>query len=73
MVDLHFYIMSQTSQISPNSIWKRLRNQEIDCDKAIELLVDKRGGLRIDLLAHVTQKPKKVSETAIPSEIAAKP
>ena len=50
MVDLHFYIMSQTSQISPNSIWKRLRNQEIDCDKAIELLVDKRGGLRIDLL-----------------------
>ena len=50
MVDLHFYIMSQISQISPNSIWKRLRNQEIDCDKAIELLVDKRGGLRIDLL-----------------------
>ena len=26
-----------------------------------------------DLDAHVTQKPKKVSETAIPSEIAAKP
>ena len=25
------------------------------------------------LLTHVTQKPKKVSETAIPSEIAAKP
>jgi hypothetical protein len=24
-------------------------------------------------LTHVTQKPKKVSETAIPSEIAAKP
>jgi hypothetical protein len=29
------------------------------------------GGLV--LAAHVTQKPKKVSETAIPSEIAAKP
>ena len=42
--------MSQTSLISPNSIWKRLRNQEIDCDQALELLVDKRGGLRIDLL-----------------------
>jgi hypothetical protein len=26
-----------------------------------------------DLITHVTQKPKKVSETAIPSEIAAKP
>ena len=26
-----------------------------------------------ELLTHVTQKPKKVSETAIPSEIAAKP
>ncbi|MFN6385336.1 MAG: hypothetical protein ACK400_14785, partial [Pseudanabaena sp.] len=26
-----------------------------------------------DLGTHVTQKPKKVSETAIPSEIAAKP
>jgi hypothetical protein len=25
------------------------------------------------LMTHVTQKPKKVSETAIPSEIAAKP
>jgi hypothetical protein len=25
------------------------------------------------LVTHVTQKPKKVSETAIPSEIAAKP
>ena len=25
------------------------------------------------LITHVTQKPKKVSETAIPSEIAAKP
>ncbi len=28
---------------------------------------------RIEELTHVTQKPKKVSETAIPSEIAAKP
>jgi PAS domain S-box-containing protein len=27
----------------------------------------------LDLFTHVTQKPKKVSETAIPSEIAAKP
>jgi hypothetical protein len=26
-----------------------------------------------DFITHVTQKPKKVSETAIPSEIAAKP
>ena len=26
-----------------------------------------------ELRSHVTQKPKKVSETAIPSEIAAKP
>jgi hypothetical protein len=25
------------------------------------------------IITHVTQKPKKVSETAIPSEIAAKP
>ena len=42
--------MSQTSLVSPNSVWKRLRNQEIDCDLALDLLVDKRGGLRIDLL-----------------------
>ncbi len=42
--------MSEISVNSPNSIWKRLRNQEIDCDEAIQLLVDKRGGLRIDLL-----------------------
>lgn len=32
------------------SVWKRLRNQEITCEEAIQLLVDKRGGLRIDLL-----------------------
>ncbi|GBO54650.1 type IV fimbrial assembly, ATPase PilB [Pseudanabaena sp. lw0831] len=42
--------MSEIPVNSPNSIWKRLRNQEIDCDEAIQLLVDKRGGLRIDLL-----------------------
>jgi len=39
------------SEIPVNSsIWKRLRNQEVYCDEAIQLLVDKRGGLRIDLL-----------------------
>lgn len=32
------------------SAWKRLRNQEISCEEALQLLVDKRGGLRIDLL-----------------------
>jgi general secretion pathway protein E len=42
--------MSETPVNSPNSVWKRLRNQEINCDQAIQLLVDKRGGLRIDLL-----------------------
>jgi type II secretory ATPase GspE/PulE/Tfp pilus assembly ATPase PilB-like protein len=42
--------MSEIPANSPNSIWKRLRNQEINCDEAIQLLVDKRGGLRIDLL-----------------------
>lgn len=35
---------------SPNSVWKRLRNQEINCDEAIRLLVDKRGSLKIELL-----------------------
>jgi len=42
--------MSEIPVDSPNSIWKRFRNKEIDCDEAIQLLVDKRGGLRIDLL-----------------------
>jgi len=42
--------MSEIPVNSPNSIWKRLRNQEINSDEAIQLLVDKRGGLRIDLL-----------------------
>jgi hypothetical protein len=32
------------------SVWKRLRSQEIRCEDAIQILVDKRGGLRIDLL-----------------------
>ncbi|PZO38500.1 MAG: type II/IV secretion system protein [Pseudanabaena frigida] len=40
----------EVSVISSNSVWKRLRNQEITCEDAIQLLVDKRGGLRIDLL-----------------------
>ncbi|NMF59972.1 GspE/PulE family protein [Pseudanabaena yagii] len=35
---------------SPTSVWKRLRKQEITCEEALQLLVDKRGGLRIDLL-----------------------
>ena len=42
--------MKEPTIISANSVWKRLRNQEIDCEEALELLVDKRGGLRIDLL-----------------------
>ena len=32
------------------SVWNRLRNQEISCEDALQQLVDKRGGLRIDLL-----------------------
>lgn len=35
---------------SPVSVWKRLRRQEITCEEAIGLIVDKRGALRIDLL-----------------------
>ncbi|AFY72991.1 type II secretory pathway, ATPase PulE/Tfp pilus assembly pathway, ATPase PilB [Synechococcus sp. PCC 7502] len=42
--------MSEIPANSPISIWKRLRNQEITCDEAIQLLVDKRGGVRIELL-----------------------
>jgi hypothetical protein len=37
------------------------------------LLLVKTKKYHWDVVAHVTQKPKKVSETAIPSEIAAKP
>jgi type II secretory ATPase GspE/PulE/Tfp pilus assembly ATPase PilB-like protein len=42
--------MSELSINPPASVWKRLRNQEITCEEALQLLVDKRGGLRIDLL-----------------------
>jgi general secretion pathway protein E len=35
---------------SPISVWKRLCKQEISCEEALQLLIDKRGGLRIDLL-----------------------
>ena len=33
-----------------SSVWKQLRNQEITLEEALQLLVDKRGGLRIELL-----------------------
>ena len=36
-------------------------------------LIDSEIKCNSRLMTHVTQKPKKVSETAIPSEIAAKP
>ena len=58
-----------------------LRQLETLSDRFGELNAE-RSGLRmqlkrmrdlVQLLTHVTQKPKKVSETAIPSEIAAKP
>jgi hypothetical protein len=40
----------------------------------VELVVRKLKEAGFEVLStHVTQKPKKVSETAIPSEIAAKP
>jgi type II secretory ATPase GspE/PulE/Tfp pilus assembly ATPase PilB-like protein len=42
--------MSDSPVNPPASVWKRLRNQEITCEEALQLLVDKRGGLRIDLL-----------------------
>ncbi len=42
----------------------KLQVQGIKSGQTIQLL---------DIVTHVTQKPKKVSETAIPSEIAAKP
>ncbi|PZU98930.1 MAG: type II/IV secretion system protein [Pseudanabaena sp.] len=42
--------MSELAVNPPPSVWKRLRNQEITCEEALQLLVDKRGGLRIDLL-----------------------
>lgn len=35
---------------NPISAWKRLRSQEITCEEAIQMLVDKRGSLHIDLL-----------------------
>ena len=42
--------MSELSINPPASVWQQLRNQEITCEEALQLLVDKRGGLRIDLL-----------------------
>lgn len=42
--------MSELPLNPPVSVWKQLRNQEITCEEALQLLVDKRGGLRIDLL-----------------------
>ncbi len=42
--------MSEVPVNSPNSVWKRFRDQEITCEEALNQLVDKRGGLRIDLL-----------------------
>jgi len=42
--------MSELPVNPPVSVWKRLRNQEITCEEALQLLVDKRGGVRIDLL-----------------------
>jgi type II secretory ATPase GspE/PulE/Tfp pilus assembly ATPase PilB-like protein len=43
--------MSEVSVNSPSSsVWKQLRIKAISCEEAIQALVDKRGGLRIDLL-----------------------
>ncbi len=42
--------MSEVPINPPNSVWKRFRDQEITCEEALNQLVDKRGGLRIDLL-----------------------